>query len=930
MPNTRTIDAYGVRVHNLKNLNIRMPLQRMTVMTGVSGSGKSSLAFDTLYAEGQRRYIESFSTYARQFFDQIERPDVDRIEHIPPAIAIRQGRLPSSARSTVATVTELHDHLRLLFAKLGQVHCDTCQSPVTRHDPASVAKLITQFPESTRFQVCCPLTDNDRSQLVSMGFGRIILGDRTLRIAELGDLADIADAWLVIDRLKSGTAQAARVHDSLETAFRFGNSRCVILASVSADERSALLIDEQHWLAHHFDCDLRCSNCGTRFADPEPRLFSFNSPLGACRRCTGYGSIPEIAFDKLIPDPNKTLRQGAIAAWTTPAYKHEMQEMIELADDYDLPLDIPFKELSAAQRALIHDGVPERQFGGLTGFFSWLERHKYKVGVRAFLSRWRSFTTCGDCDGHRLQPHALAVRIAGRHLGQVCRLTVDAGLDFCRDAAASVTSARHKPAQLILDEIRSRLDYLRDVGLGYLPLDRRAATLSSGESERVALTAALGSRLVNTLFVLDEPSAGLHPRDSERVLDCIRRLRDQGNTVVVVEHDESFIKQADWLVDLGPGAGQSGGEVVFEGRPQDISQQAASVTGAFLSRERDLQQHWNRETHTPADHMRLSGACLHNLKQVAVEFPLNRFCVVTGVSGSGKSSLVNQTLYPAVCRAIGQKPPADASFAFDQLTGFEAIDEVLLVDQTPIGRSSRSNPVTYLKAFDDIRNLFAKTNAAETQNLTPGHFSFNVAGGGRCPHCEGQGSIWVDMHFLDDINVPCPECGGTRYESRILDVKYRGLNIAEVLSLTVSEAFVFFRGCRKIQKRLHALKEAGLDYLPLGQPTSTLSGGESQRLKLASRMATSSRAHTLFLLDEPSVGLHPADLDHLLTCFDHLLSSGHSLIVVEHDTDVIRAANHIIDLGPEAGESGGRVVAAGNLNQIRNCAESITGRFLDP
>jgi len=509
-------------------------------------------------------------------------------------------------------------------------------------------------------------------------------------------------------------------------------------------------------------------------------------------------------------------------------------------------------------------------------------------------------------------------------------LTVDAGLDFCRDAAAAITSAEHKPAQRILDEIRSRLNYLRDVGLGYLTLDRRTVTLSSGESERVALTAALGSRLVNTLFVLDEPSAGLHPRDSERVLDCVRRLRDQGNTVVIVEHDASFINQADWLLDLGPGAGQSGGEIVFAGTPQEISQHATSVTGAFLSRQRDLKHHENRETRRPAGQLELSGAHLHNLKQVTVQFPLNRLCVVTGVSGSGKSSLVNQTLYPALCRAMGQKPPAEASFAYDQLTGFEAIDEVLLVDQSPIGRSTRSNPVTYLKTFDDIRNLFAQTSAAETQDLTPGHFSFNVAGGGRCPHCEGQGSVWVDMHFLDDINVTCPECNGTRFESRILNVKYRGLNIAEVLGLTVAEAFVFFRGCRKIQKRLHALKEAGLDYLPLGQPTSTLSGGESQRLKLASRMATSSRAHTLFLLDEPSVGLHPADLDHLLTCFDHLLSCGHSLIVVEHDTDVIRAADHVIDLGPEAGADGGRVVATGNLNQIRNSAESITGRFLEP
>jgi excinuclease ABC subunit A len=672
-------------------------------------------------------------------------------------------------------------------------------------------------------------------------------------------------------------------------------------------------------------------------------LFSFNNPLGACPTCQGFGSVPSLSFERVVPDPSKSLREGAIAPWTTPKYRHELDELLALAGDYGIPTDIPFSELTPEHLALIREGVPERRFGGLRGFFRWLERHRYELPVRVFLSRWRSYETCPACRGDRLQPLALAVRVGSQtsevrgqrpgesrllSIAELCRLEIPAAVSFLESVAATISPAERTMTKAIFDELRTRLRYLAEVGLDYLTLDRQARTLSGGEAQRVALTGTLGSTLVNTLYVLDEPSAGLHPRDSERVIAAIKRLRDARNTVVVVEHEDAFIRQAEQVIDVGPGAGREGGEIIFQGPPAGLLEGEGSVTGAYLSGRRFIPIPQPEQRRAPNAWLTLTGARHHNLKNLTVEFPLGVLCVVTGVSGSGKSTLIDETLYPALCRALKQPCATESPGAFDALAGVEQIDEVVLADQSPIGRTPRSNPVTYLKAFDEIRKIFADTPDAKLRNLTATAFSFNAAAGGRCPKCQGSGVVEVEMQFLADISMTCPECHGTRYRPEVLEVKYRNLTIADVLALTVREAFSFFRTHRKLQRQLKFLKDVGLDYLPLGQPATTLSGGESQRLKLASFLASGTRSRTLFLIDEPTLGLHTADVAQLLTCFESLLAVGHSLIVVEHDLDVIRSADWVIDLGPEAGDAGGRIVASGTPERIAQTDESITGEHL--
>jgi len=944
----KQIELRGVRVHNLQNLDLNLPLHRLIVLTGVSGSGKSSLAFDTLYAEGQRRYIESFSAYARQFLERLERPDADRIDHLPPAIAIRQQGRRYGRRATVSSATEIAEYLKLLYARIGRIFCPQCGVEVRRETPADVAARVNTWEAGRRFLVGFPQSvlrtelEETLARLTTVGFSRAIIGTAML---DLSDRAAVNAAvqsvpgdqnelplLVILDRLVSGKVESGRLADSVEQAFHHGSGQCVLLAEgEAAPSATVATIDGRVFERFTFSQDLRCGTCREVFSEPEPRLFSPNSPLGACPTCSGFGRVPEISMERIVPDSSRTLREGAIAAWTTPAYRHELDELLELAPDYGIPVDVPFRELKPEHLRLIHEGVPERNFGGLWGFFRWLERRTYKLGIRVFLNRWRTYVVCPDCRGYRLRPQALAVRVGGRNIGEVQELSIAGSRGFLRELSERLAEAERRISSTLLEQILTRLAFLEEVGLSYLTLDRAMTTLSGGESQRVALTAALGTRLVNTLYVLDEPSTGLHPRDNSRLLAAIESLRDLRNTVVVVEHDEEFIRHADMVVDIGPGAGSEGGRLVFQGTPAELPAAAESLTGAYLSGRRSIPSRLkggNQVAREPTGWLRLDGAREHNLQNLTVEFPLGVLCVVSGVSGSGKSTLVQETLYPALCQQLGQECAVEEFGTHDRLSGAEALNEVLLVDQSSIGRTPRSNPVTYLKAFDDIRKVFAEIPEAKLRNLKPGSFSFNSASGGRCPTCEGNGTIEIDMQFLADIAMTCPDCHGTRYQREILDVKYRGLNIAEVLAMTVHDAITFFRGQPRLQRRLSHLKSVGLDYLTLGQPANTLSGGESQRLKLAAALARRDGARCLFLLDEPTTGLHFADVAQLLECFSILLAAGHSLIVIEHNLDVIAAAEYVIDLGPEAGNNGGRLVASGPPEELCRTSESVTGQFL--
>ncbi|HVA51782.1 MAG TPA: excinuclease ABC subunit UvrA [Pirellulales bacterium] len=969
----RAIVLRGVEVHNLKHIDLDLPHRRLIVLCGVSGSGKSSLAFDTLYAEGQRRYIETFSAYTRQFLQRLERPAADRIDGLPPAIAVASKGGSRSSRSTIGTATEINDYLRLLFAKIGHVFCSHCGREVRRDTPQSVASELQQLSDGTRYLVTFPyqtLAARDPEQLATAlreeGFVRAIVEGRLLNL-------DRPEEWpwqlssetepqpqtvdVVVDRLTSGATKDERVRGSLETAFQKGNGQCHVLVASSplapqaerhgekndlpvndgvhrlepTSARGAsglrgreMTIDGHTWQRIGFSSRLACDDCGREYPAPEPRLYSFNSPLGACPTCEGFGNVVDIDMDLVVPDTGKSLREGAIAPWNTPAYAHELEELLALADDFNLPADVPYRDLDERQRRLIYEGVPERNFGGLRGFFAWLERRKYKMHIRVYLSRWRSYRPCPACGGARLRPEALATRIGGLNIAEACGMKISQAAEFFE--RLDLPDWERKVGKMMLDQVRARLGYLQTVGLGYLTLDRTLRTLSGGESQRVALSSALGSSLVNMLYVLDEPSIGLHAHDTRRLLSAIEGLRNRGNTVVVVEHEEAMIRAADQVVEIGPAAGERGGRVVFQGTPAEMEASPASLTGDYLSGRRLIRVPSQRR---PANHgwIRLAGARGNNLRNVTVEFPLGVLCVVTGVSGSGKSTLVEDTLYPALCRRLRKDAPRP--LAHDDVFGDGQINDAIMIDQSPIGRSPRSNPVTYIKAFDEIRQVFAETIDARTHNYTPSHFSFNVEGG-RCDACQGEGYLQIDMQFLADVYMKCAECQGQRYRKEILAVTYRGLNIADVLDMTVREAFAFFRGQVKVQARLKRLMDVGLDYLRLGQPANTLSGGESQRLKLAAHMSAARKGRTLFLLDEPSTGLHFSDIVQLVDCFEALLAVGHSLIVVEHNLQIIQAADYLIDLGPGAGDEGGRVVVQGTPEEVSRHPESITGRHLSP
>ncbi len=938
----RQITLRGVAVHNLKEIDLDIPHRRLVVLCGLSGSGKTSLALDTLYAEGQRRYIDSFSAYTRQFLERLEKPAAERIDGIPPAIAVTHKNTTRSSRSTVGTATETSDYLRLLFAKIGHVHCWQCGQEVRRHTPESTAESLEQLSADTRYLIAFGVQPDTSQQrplwpaFQEEGFVRVIVGHRTVNLAdepwsEVHDATAEGQAFVVVDRLSAGTASAQRLRDSLETAFAKGGGRAFVFAderpgaaspSQSLPGGTPFELDDSIWQQLGFSTELRCETCGLDYPEPEPRLYSFNSPLGACAACEGFGNKIDIDMELVVPDPSKTLREGAIAPWNTPAYSHELEELVALAPEYSLRLDVPYRDLNDSERRLIVEGVAERKFGGLNGFFAWLERRKYKMHLRVFLSRWRSHRPCAACGGTRLRREALAARIGRRNIAEISSMKVQDALEFFRNL--ELPAWERQLGRIMLDQAQARLRYLVDVGLGYLALDRMLRTLSGGEAQRVALTSALGSSLVNMLYVLDEPSIGLHPRDIDRLLGAILSLRDRGNSVVVVEHEESMIRAADQVIEIGPGAGERGGEVVFQGTPTEMLTSPRSLTGDFLSGRRGVAPVTRRRT---PDHgwIRLAGARGNNLQNITVEFPLGVLCLVTGVSGSGKSTLVEDTLYPALCRRM--RKDAAKPYDYDDVYGDGQLEDVILVDQSPIGRSPRSNPVTYIKAFDEIRAVFAETTEARMRNYPAAHFSFNVDGG-RCSACEGDGYTVVDMQFLADVYMKCATCGGRRYRKEVLDIRYRGRNIAEVLEMTVREGFTFFRGQTKVQARLKRLIDVGLDYLRLGQAANTLSGGEAQRLKLAAYMSATRRGRSLFILDEPTTGLHFQDVAQLLDCFDALVNVGNSLIVVEHNLQLMKAADYIIDLGPGAADQGGRVVAVGTPETLLRSKESITGRFL--
>lgn len=939
-----TIRLRGVSVNNLRCVDVDLPHQQLIAFCGVSGSGKTSLALDTLYAEGQRRYIESFSTYTRQFLQQLDKPEATSIEGIPPSIAVTRKNVGRSSRATVGSTTQINEHLQLLFARIGEVVCHGCGKVVSRDTAETAADQLSQLAEGSRLMVGFPARRGQErtddvwiADLISLGYRRCVMREKLveLTVDTEAELVGLEEIEVVLDRLVVSSDSLSRLRDSLESTLEAGRGTCVVwieCEDTSEPARPRARPQPHHkkkfnlagrlWQRRRFSRFFRCEACDLEYPAPEPQLLNFNNPLGACPTCEGFGNVIGVDMDRVVPDRSKSLREGAIAPWNTPAYAHELEELLALAKEYQLPVEVPYSELQPEHLLLIREGVPERDFGGLDGFFNWLERRKYKMHLRVFLSRWRSYYPCGDCQGARLNPDALAVRIAGMSIADLAALRIRAALDWFR--TAELTTWQSEVGRLLLEQVVSRLEYLDRVGVGHLALERPLRTLSGGEAQRVALTSALGSNLVGMLYVLDEPCVGLHPADMPRLVETIHDLRDRGNTVAVVEHDPALIRAADQVVELGPGAGEFGGRIVFQGTPQEMLESSESSTGDWLAGRRTFSQAQPRRK-TDQGWLRLIGASGNNLRKLAAEFPLGLLCVVTGVSGAGKSTLVQHTLFPATAKCLGIE--TDKPAPFEDLLGASQLEDAVLIDQTPIGRTPRSNPVTYIKAFDPIRALFAETTEAQSRGFKASHFSFNVDGG-RCEACGGDGFTQIDMKMMADVYMRCAECQGQRYRREVLEVRHRGYNIAEVLDLSVREAFSFFRGQRKILTKLKCLMDVGLDYLRLGQPANTLSGGEAQRLKMATYVAAARRGRTLFVLDEPTTGLHFSDVLQLLDCFDSLIAMGHSLIVVEHNSLMMQAADYLIDLGPGAADEGGRLVACGTPEEIANHPDSLTGKFL--
>jgi excinuclease ABC subunit A len=962
---TDSIVVRGARVHNLKNIDFEIEHNTLTVVTGVSGSGKSSLAFDTIYAEGQRRYVESLSAYARQFLERIEKPDVDVIDGIAPAVAIKQKNSTRNPRSTVATATEIFDYLRLLFARVGRTYCLLCGQEVKKDTVDEVVERLLALGEGTRLNVFFPIqthapaaeekglkksrakkksgesnlpSDAIKARLFDLrkrGFNRLFQNGQVFEFSTPESLLDVnfsKPVFGLVDRLVASADQRSRIVDAVEIGYREAGEVIFETAPRNGDG------DGETPQRLRFSQRFECKNDGSRYEEPEPRLFSFNNPYGACPRCQGFGNTIDFDLDLVIPDKGKTLNEGVIEPWTKPKYRTLFTELKRFSRQAGIPLDVPWYELDAEQQALVVDG--DGNFGGVRGFFKHLERKKYKLHVRVFLSRYRGYSLCSACGGTRLRLEARQVKIDGKNICQVCSMTVEEAARFFGQLKLSTQQAAI--ADKLLIELRERLRFLNEVGLEYLTLDRLASTLSGGEAQRIQLATSLGSRLVGTLYVLDEPSIGLHSRDTHRLIKILHDLRDLGNTILVVEHDPDIMRAADRILDLGPGAGANGGKVVGAGTYNEIIKMPHSLTGRYLADELHIQIPPKRRQ--PGLHkLRITGARAHNLKHIDLEIPLGMLVAITGVSGSGKSSLLHDVLYQALAMAKRQtNGGGSGAVLWDSVEGDEFLDEVVLVDQSPIGRTPRSNPVTYIKAFDIIRELFASLPEAQKRGFPAGHFSFNVPGG-RCENCQGDGTVTVEMQFLADVELICDECKGTRYKPQVLEIHYKGKNIHEVLNLTIREALKFFAEVPRLTEKLRVLDEVGLGYLRLGQSATTLSGGEAQRMKLAAHLQPGARSanrpgedgdgpkrkrRMLYIFDEPTTGLHFDDVSKLLSAFRRLIDAGGSIVVIEHNLEVIKTADWVIDLGPEGGDRGGNLVGFGTPEAIAELKNSYTGQYL--